>query len=110
MRRSLIWSATAAMFFGMFGISRATEKIVPLTSPDEIESVNVMAEAVEYHGKRALRLTSTTKESGTETLGIIPELEIDDGIIEVELAGEPGPGTQPTHWGLCRHRVSRQSG
>jgi hypothetical protein len=52
---------------------------------------NVKSEAVTFKGKQALRLTALAAKDG-EMMLVLPETQFEDGVIEVELAGEPGPG------------------
>ena len=51
----------------------------------------VKAEPVSYKGRKALRITS---EGGDNGFAIVAGPEFQDGTIEVDLAGEPGPGAQ----------------
>jgi len=66
---------------------------IPLNSPDELKLVNVKAEAVTFKGRKALRVSEAPSGIGNgEALGVLPKTDFQDGTIEVDLAGEPGPG------------------
>lgn len=67
---------------------------VSLDAMDQLKLVNVKAEPVNFKGRKALRV-SDAAAAGTGDEGrlvILPKTDFQDGIIEVELAGEPGPG------------------
>lgn len=66
---------------------------VSLDVMDQLKLVNVKAETVNYKGRKALRV-SDPGSAGTgdaEQLVILLKTDFQDGIIEVDLAGEPGP-------------------
>lgn len=67
---------------------------ISIDSPDQLKLVNVKAETVTFKGRKALRVRDAAPpESGDEErLVILPKTDFQDGVIEVELAGEPGPG------------------
>jgi len=62
--------------------------------PDQLKPVNVKAETVTFKGRKALRVRDAAPpELGDEgRLVILPKTDFQDGVIEVDLAGEPGPG------------------
>ena len=67
---------------------------ISLDAMDQLKLVNVKAEPVNFKGRKALRV-SDAAAAGTGDEGrlvILPKTEFQDGIIEVDLAGEPGPG------------------
>ena len=67
---------------------------VSLDAMDQLNLVNVKAEPVNFKGRKALRV-SDAAAAGTGDEGrlvILPKTDFQDGIIEVDLAGEPGPG------------------
>lgn len=67
---------------------------VSLDAMDQLKLVNVKAETVNFKGRKALRV-SDAAAAGTGDEGrlvILPKTDFQDGIIEVDLAGEPGPG------------------
>ena len=63
-----------------------------LDSPDQLKLVNVKAETTTFKGRKALRVRDAAAEgTGDEgRLAILPKTDFQDGIIEVDLAGEPG--------------------
>ena len=67
---------------------------ISLELPDQLKPVNVKAETVTFKGRKALRVRDTAApELGDEgRLVILPKTDFQDGVIEVDLAGEPGPG------------------
>lgn len=67
---------------------------ISLDAMDQLKLVNVKAETVNFKGRKALRV-SDAAAAGTGDEGrlvILPKTDFQDGIIEVDLAGEPGPG------------------
>jgi hypothetical protein len=71
-----------------------------LKSTDQIETINVTVDEVSYLGRTGIHLQSTTPDFEKVTIGLIREIEFSDGVIEVELSGEPGPDTGPNHRGF----------
>ena len=65
-----------------------------LESPDGFVLKNLTATPVVLHGKKGLRLThnKAPDASFVEEFATLPNLEFSNGVIEVELAGEPEPG------------------
>ena len=80
-----------AIFFAAATVQAQT---VSLDSTDQLKLVNVKAETVTFKGRKALRVSDAAQaEAGDEgRLVVLPQTEFQDGIIEVDLAGEPGPG------------------
>ena len=72
--------------------SPQTQKI-SLDSAKDLKLVNVKAESTTYKGRKTLRVVDAAPEgTGDEgRLAVVPEIEFQDGVIEVELTGEPGP-------------------
>jgi hypothetical protein len=64
---------------------------IPLDNPSEMQPRNVKTEQVTYKGKKALRATDAGLADGSDgiQLVILNKTEFQDGVIEVELAGEP---------------------
>ena len=71
------------------------EKKFPLVSDKGLELVNVKTGEVNYHGKEGLQVTAADEYKKGETLAIIPGVNFKDGVIELELTGEPAPGSSP---------------
>ena len=67
---------------------------VSLEAEAPLKCINVTAENISFENRRVLRL-SDTAPSGTGDngrLAILPLTDFLDGVIELEVAGEPGPG------------------
>ncbi|MBI4908644.1 MAG: hypothetical protein HY820_33805 [Acidobacteria bacterium] len=80
---ALVWTATAQTF--------------PLTSPDGLKLVNVQAASAEFKGKKGIRVTEAARKEGAsgrteENLAILTTPDFQDGVLEVEVAGQPGGG------------------
>ena len=73
---------------------------VPLTSVEGLELINVKAEAVRHAGRSGLRVTRADDYTAGGTLVLIEGSSFTDGVIEVELAGEPAPGADPSMRGF----------
>ena len=76
------------------GCSRLQAQTISLDSTDQLKLVNVKAEPVTFKGRKALQVRDAAAAgTGDEgRLAILPQTNFQDGIIEVELTGEPGPG------------------
>src|SRR5687768_6364119 len=84
--------------------SAAQVRAFPLESPSGLRLHNVTAVPGVLDGKKGLRLTisdeaarrlqnMTPEQQGLfEELAVIEGLELANGVIEVEIAGEPAPG------------------
>ena len=70
------------------------EKIV-LNSTTGLELINVKAEVVDHNGKTGIQISKIEGEISGETLVVIPDITFDDGIITIELTGEPAPEADP---------------
>jgi len=66
---------------------------ISLDALDQLNLVNVKAEKVTFKGRKALRVSdpAAVGTSDQEQLVILSKTDFQDGIIEVDLAGEPGP-------------------
>src|SRR5439155_6691721 len=69
----------------------AESRSFPLQSLDGLTLRRVKAAPVSYKGRKAMRIASEGEDNG---LAIVAGSEFQDGTIEVDLAGEPGPGAQ----------------
>lgn len=87
----LLLSVLATIFWISTEVQAQT---ISLDSLDQLKLVNVKAETVTFKGRKALRvLDAATPGAGDEgRLVILPNTDFQDGVIEVDLAGEPGPG------------------
>lgn len=72
------------------GFAQGKTAPVSLENPGELLSRNVKAEQVSYNGRKAVRVTdnAATVQDG-ERLVILNKSDFQDGVIEIELAGEP---------------------
>lgn len=59
---------------------------------DKLKLRNVHAESAVYRGKQAIHVTGVTGGGQGESLAIVDGPGIEDGVIEVDLAGSPGAG------------------
>jgi hypothetical protein len=85
----------ALLAVGLAGFAGAQTKTLPLDSLQGLKAHKVKAEPVTFKGRKAIRVTdavSTTSEGNEDRLVLLTGAEFQDGVIEVELAGEPGPG------------------
>ncbi len=66
---------------------------IPLNPDNGLKLTNVKAESVTYKGRKALRVTDTARGNvGDEgRLAIFAKTDFEDGIIEVDLAGDVAP-------------------
>lgn len=82
----LSWLLAAALCVpAAFGEARK----ISLSSTDGIEARNVQASSVTFKGRKAIRLAA---QPGDENLGVWTGSSFSDGVIELEVAGEPAPG------------------
>jgi hypothetical protein len=80
--------------FGQINTNSDT-KTFPLTSTDGLELINVKAKAIDHDGKKGIEISKANGEINGETLVIIPEINFKNGIIEIELTGEPVADANP---------------
>jgi len=64
---------------------------ISLNSPDQLKLVNVKAEAITFKGRKSIRLDDAAPAGAgdEERLAVLPKTDFQDGVIEVDLAGEP---------------------
>ena len=91
-QRTSLLAVLATIFWISAGGAQA--QTISLDSLDQLKLVNVKAETVTFKGRKALRvLDAAAPGLGDEgRLVILPNSDFQDGVIEVDLAGEPGPG------------------
>ena len=84
----LIALLTLALTAGFTQVKPAT---IPLDNPSEMQSHNVKTEQVTYKGRKALRVTDAAPTNVTDgiQLVVLNKTEFQDGVIEIELTGEP---------------------
>lgn len=97
--RRLAAGVLVAWVFGPGALSAQTVTY-PLTSAEGLELINVRAEAVELAERDGLRITRGEGYEGGETLVLVGGTDFSDGVIEIELAGEPAPDADPSMRGF----------
>ncbi|MBC8375160.1 MAG: hypothetical protein H8E26_03875 [FCB group bacterium] len=70
----------------------SAQTIIPLNSLDQVKLVNVEAETLNYKGRTALQVKAASGAEKLETLLLIPDVSFKNGVIEIEVSGEPAPG------------------
>lgn len=87
-------SRLRVLLLGAILAASVEAQTVSLDSPDQLKLVNVKTETVTFKGRKALRVSDAAPAGAGDEgrLVILPKTEFQDGIIEVDLAGEPGPG------------------
>ena len=91
--RLLISLLGAMLSIIVAGTPAVQAQTISLDAMDQLKLVNVKAEKVTFKDRKALRV-SDAAAAGTADEGrlvILPKTDFQDGIIEVDLAGEPGP-------------------
>jgi hypothetical protein len=72
----------------------------PLDSAEGLRLINVKAEVVELQGLEGLRVTRADDYTEGGTLALIEGSNFGNGVIMIELAGEPAPGADPNMRGF----------
>lgn len=74
------------------GFAQVKSTTIPLDVPTEMNLRNVKTEQVTHKGRKALRVTdgAAAVQDG-ERLVMLNKTDFQDGVIEIELSGEPGP-------------------
>src|ERR671924_220191 len=74
------------------GFNQVKSRPISLDNPAEMQVRYVKTEQVDYKGRKALRVTDAAPANTPDgdQLVILNKTEFQDGVIEVELAGEPG--------------------
>src|SRR5262245_25492101 len=75
------------------GFTQVKTTTIQLDSPSEMQPRNVKTELVTYKGRKALRVTDAAPNNVSDgiQLVILNKTEFQDGVIEIELTGEPAP-------------------
>src|SRR4029453_17226401 len=76
-------------------LAQTQTKTFPLDSLDNLKAHKVKAEPTTFKGRKALRVTDAVQQGGEgseDRLVILAGAEFQNGVIQVDLAGEPGPG------------------
>lgn len=88
-----------AVIFTIAAVAASAQKQVKsiaLTPITAAQLVNVKVDEVTFKGRKALRVTESTATANIlnvsdKQMVILPNTELQDGVIEIELAGEPAP-------------------
>ena len=85
--------AALSIFAGGSSLPGPQAQTISLGSPDQLKLVNVKAETINFKGRKALRVRDAAAPGiGDEgRLVVLSKTDFQDGIIEVDVAGEPGP-------------------
>ncbi|GAB5559978.1 MAG: hypothetical protein SynsKO_16250 [Synoicihabitans sp.] len=96
-RVPLLASAPLTSVLLLLAVSISSAKTLPFNSAQGLKLHNTTAKSVEYKGHQALQLTSSTPPAPdrqrVDHLALVDGLEFTNGTIEVDLAGEPSPGS-----------------
>ena len=86
--------STLILFLIATALTGVQAQTIRLDSLDQLKLVNVKAEVVTFKGKKAVRVDDSAPPSlGDEgRLAILPNTDFQDGVIEVDLTGEPRAG------------------
>ncbi|MBT3229106.1 MAG: hypothetical protein HOD43_10240 [Candidatus Marinimicrobia bacterium] len=91
-KRLIIFTIVLASIPAAIGQVKTT---IPLNSLDQVELVNVDASVMKHKGKSGLQVKAAKGTDDLETLVMIPDVLFKNGVIEVEVSGEPAPGAIP---------------
>ncbi len=94
MRTSFLLILLLGLISSGFAAATPQTQNISLSSPDQLKLFNVKAESVTYKGRQALRVNDVAPAAlGDEgRLAVLPNTDFQDGVIELDLTGEPGPG------------------
>ena len=75
------------------GFTQVKTTAIRLDNPSEMQPRNVKTEQVSYKGRKALRATDAAPANVADgiQLVVLNKTQFQDGVIEIELTGEPGP-------------------
>jgi 3-keto-disaccharide hydrolase len=97
LRASRLLFSFFAVTLGIAAVTGAASgfqaQTISLDSPEQLKPLNVKVESVTFKGRKALRVSDAAQaELGDEgRLVVLSKTDFQDGVIEVDLAGEPGP-------------------
>jgi 3-keto-disaccharide hydrolase len=91
--RLLISLICLSIIAGASSLQELHAQTISLDSPEQLKLVNVKTETITFKGRKALRVVDAAAPgTGDEgRLVILSKTDFQDGIIEVDLTGEPGP-------------------
>ena len=83
----------AAVAFFTLHVHAALVRHVAVETGKGLELVHVVPQTVTYKGHSALRLVETSERYNGDAVALIGDLSFGDGVIEADLAGLPGAGS-----------------
>jgi len=95
MRYRTLTAALALLFSVAPSRAQTRAMTLPLDSTEGLKPVNAKVEPVTYKGRKAIRVTDTSPE-GTSDDGrfvVVTGSQLEDGLVEVDVAGDRIPGT-----------------
>jgi hypothetical protein len=92
-----IWGRAALAAAALLALTPAgagaQTRSIPLDQLDKLTLLKATAAVDTFKGRQALRIEGGNDENVLGRLAILPDSELRDGTIEVDVAGEPGPGS-----------------
>ena len=73
---------------------------IAVENGEGLELVHLVPAPVTYRGHKALKLVAPAGAFSGDEVALVKDLDFKDGTIEVDLAGLPGPGADPTARGF----------
>lgn len=89
--RRLSISLLGTAFVIVAALTEVPAQNISLDSVEQLKLVNVKADTVTFKGRKALRVVEAATTGDQESMVVLPKIEFQDGVIELDLAGEPGP-------------------
>jgi len=88
------WSFTRKIFAITFVSFLLVAAIVPLAgqSPDRLAGKNVSITQTNYKGRSAIQVIANPEAANATSYALVKDVSFRDGVIEVELAGQPAAG------------------
>ena len=80
----------------------AGAQLISLEAASNLQLHNVTAQSVTYKGRKAVRIAASGAENLSDgaRLAVLPGTDFEDGVIEIELAGDTQPGAPPEYRGF----------
>jgi len=94
MRYRTLTAAMAVLFSVGPGRTQTKPVILPLDSAEGLKPVNAKVEAVMYKDRKAIRVTDTAPQGASDDgrFVVVSGSQFEDGLIEVDVAGDRFPG------------------
>lgn len=94
--------AAAAVLLTATQLPAQTTTRIPIETGQPLQPVNVALQPVDYHGRKAIQVIEAPRTSDGlgEAIAIIPRVTFKEGIIELDVAGFPGPHAAPDDRGF----------